>query len=312
MAGRTVAVFTAELDVTADAVIVELHRRGTTVFRCDPADFPTMIAVGARFGDAWTGYLRTATRAMDLTDVVGAWWRRPRPITIPVEVPESAWVRREATAGFRGLLATLPWLNHPDDIRAAEHKPLQLATAARAGLTVPPTLLTNDPAEVRAFAATHGPLIYKPLTSGVLDDGRVIYASPVDLAAVDEGVAVTAHLFQQQVPKSFEHRVTVVDGHIFTARIDALSETGRQDWRADYGNLRYRADLLPEPVADKVLRFMQLQRLRFAALDFIVTPEGEHVFLEANPNGQWAWIENETELPIAAAIADALEGTPDE
>jgi hypothetical protein len=32
-------------------------------------------------------------------------------------------------------------------------------------------------------------------------------------------------------------------------------------------------------------------------------------FLEANPNGQGAWIENETGLPIAAAIADALEGT---
>jgi D-alanine-D-alanine ligase-like ATP-grasp enzyme len=52
-----------------------------------------------------------------------------------------------------------------------------------------------------------------------------------------------------------------------------------------------------------------LGRLRFAALDFIVTPDGEYVFLEANPNGQWAWIEHETGLPIAAAIADALEGS---
>src|SRR6266851_4864116 len=42
------------------------------------------------------------------------------------------------------------------------------------------------------------------------------------------------------------------------------------------------------------------------ALDFLVTPEGKWVFLEINPNGQWAWIEEETGLPIAAAIADAL------
>lgn len=53
---------------------------------------------------------------------------------------------------------------------------------------------------------------------------------------------------------------------------------------------------------------MQLMCLRFAAIDMIVTPEGDHVFLEANPNGQWAWIEDETGLPIAAAMADALEG----
>jgi len=35
---------------------------------------------------------------------------------------------------------------------------------------------------------------------------------------------------------------------------------------------------------------------------------GDWVFLEINPNGQWAWIENETGLPIASAIADALTG----
>lgn len=51
--------------------------------------------------------------------------------------------------------------------------------------------------------------------------------------------------------------------------------------------------------------------LRFGALDFLVRPSGEWVFLEINPNGQWAWIEDKTGLPIAAAIADALEGRSD-
>jgi hypothetical protein len=38
----------------------------------------------------------------------------------------------------------------------------------------------------------------------------------------------------------------------------------------------------------------------------VLTPDGEHVFLEINPNGEWAWIEDETGLPIGAAIADLL------
>jgi glutathione synthase/RimK-type ligase-like ATP-grasp enzyme len=46
--------------------------------------------------------------------------------------------------------------------------------------------------------------------------------------------------------------------------------------------------------------------LRFGALDFLLTPDDEWVFLEINPNGQWAFIEQATGLPIAAAIADAL------
>lgn len=30
------------------------------------------------------------------------------------------------------------------------------------------------------------------------------------------------------------------------------------------------------------------------------------MFLEINPNGQWAWLQDATGLPISAAIADAL------
>jgi len=46
--------------------------------------------------------------------------------------------------------------------------------------------------------------------------------------------------------------------------------------------------------------------LVFGALDFIVTPEGEQVFLEVNPSGEWGMLEKFADLPIAAAIAAAL------
>jgi hypothetical protein len=51
-------------------------------------------------------------------------------------------------------------------------------------------------------------------------------------------------------------------------------------------------------------------RLRFAAVDLIVDPHGQVWFLEANPNGQWAWIEDATGLLITAAITDALLKEP--
>jgi hypothetical protein len=46
--------------------------------------------------------------------------------------------------------------------------------------------------------------------------------------------------------------------------------------------------------------------LTYAALDFVVTPEGEHVFLEINPAGQWGWIERALGMPITDAILDSL------
>lgn len=258
MGGRTVAIFTAHLDVTADFVIVELNRRGVPVFRCDPADYPADVSVAARFDSAWSGQLRTQTHELELSDVACAWWRRPGRIAVASETPESDWIEREANEGFRGILSTLPWLNRPDDIRAAEHKPVQLATAARVGLKAPPTLVTNDPDEVRHFAKVNGALIYKPLAGGLLSDGTVIYASRIDVDTIDDSVRATTHMFQPSIRKAYELRITVVDGRMFAARIDANSDAGRQDWRADYKNLTYRAVTIPDEVAGKIRRSCSL------------------------------------------------------
>jgi glutathione synthase/RimK-type ligase-like ATP-grasp enzyme len=116
------------------------------------------------------------------------------------------------------------------------------------------------------------------------------------------------HLFQEWVPKAYEVRLTVVDGRFFASRIDAGSSAGYTDWRADYDALTYTAIETPAFVRSRVATFLDHLHLRFGALDFVVAPDGEWWFLECNPNGQWAWIEEATGLPIAAAIADALEG----
>jgi hypothetical protein len=44
----------------------------------------------------------------------------------------------------------------------------------------------------------------------------------------------------------------------------------------------------------------------FASMDLIVTPEGEFVFLDLNPNGQWLWLETELGLPLVSSMADLL------
>ena len=38
----------------------------------------------------------------------------------------------------------------------------------------------------------------------------------------------------------------------------------------------------------------------------IVTPEGELVFLEINPSGQFGFVEQRTGLPILSCLADVL------
>jgi glutathione synthase/RimK-type ligase-like ATP-grasp enzyme len=139
------------------------------------------------------------------------------------------------------------------------------------------------------------------------DTHRVVFTTPVAVGDVDESIRLTTHLLQEWIEKQYEVRLTVVDEAFLAARIDAGSNAAAVDWRADYEALTYTALAdVPPSVRAGVSALMARLGLRFGTFDFIVTPDDRWIFLEINPNGQWAWIEDATGLPIAASVADAL------
>ena len=80
--------------------------------------------------------------------------------------------------------------------------------------------------------------------------------------------------------------------HFVTARLLSQElETSRLDWRAAGSRLRVEPDRLPRDVEEACRRVMENLGILFGCFDFIVTPEGEHVFLEVNPAGQFLWVE---------------------
>ena len=308
-----VLVVTHWFDPTADHVVEELNRRRVEVLRFDAADFPRRLTVTGTLDDrGWCGTLRVGHRVADLEAVSGAYFRRPTVFGFgQMDETERLWAVAEARAGLGGLLmASDRWLNHPHRASYAAYKPAQLPQAPMCGLDVPATVITNDPVEARAFADTVGEVIYKPLAQAPPGAGRMVYASVVDrqdLAGADgSGIAGTAHMFQERVKHEFAVRLTVVDDRLFAAAIHAGSEAAAIDWRSDYDALTYEPVQTPQQVRRGVLKLMETMGLRFGAFDFLVSPDRGWVFLEVNPNGQWAWIETATGLPIASAIADAL------
>ncbi|TCK20943.1 ATP-grasp ribosomal peptide maturase [Pseudonocardia endophytica] len=309
---RPVLVLTDPYDVTADYVVEELNRRDHPVFRCDTGDFPERLALHAELGARWTGRIQLNDRAVSIEDIGCAYYRRPSDFELPDHLgdEERRWARREARRGLGGLLSALPhWLNHPSAIAAAEYKPVQLQVAVNAGLLVPPTIVTNDPDQARRFVTRVQAAIYKPMAGGLISEHgqhKLTFANRVGAEEIDDSVRGTAHLLQAWVPKSHEVRVTVVDKQFFAVRIDAESAAAHLDWRSDYPNLRYRTIDVPEDVRASVVTVLDSLGLRFGALDFVVDHQDRWVFLEINPNGQWAWLQDATGVPIAAAIADAL------
>ena len=70
---------------------------------------------------------------------------------------------------------------------------------------------------------------------------------------------------------------------------------------------RYEATRLPDDVARRCLEFVHSYGLTYGALDLIVDLEGEYVFLENNPGGQFLFVEDRVpELAMTDALAECL------
>jgi glutathione synthase/RimK-type ligase-like ATP-grasp enzyme len=140
------------------------------------------------------------------------------------------------------------------------------------------------------------------------DQPRFLHTSKVEAEHLEhlEEVRVCAHLFQEMIPKAMDLRVVVVGRQVFAVGIHSHSSESALDWRRAYGDLTYSTEQLPSQVEQQLLQLVCQFGLQYSSADFILTPDGEYIFVELNPNGQFYWLEPPTGLPMAEALADLL------
>lgn len=317
-----ILLLTAPDDTAADRVEAELRRRGASVLRVDDKPFPARASISLRCTSGEG--LRHTVCGESLHDIRSAWDRRPRTATPPPHITDHLLrehIDREASWFMDDVWETLDchWLPARRlVIRRAEHKASQLRAAAALGFDIPPTLITNDPAELLNFYREHEEgivsksFMYPSVAAepGETTNYLVARTEPVTRRDIThfQSVRDCPVIFQAYVPKRVELRVTIVGRQLFATEIHSQdTNRTRYDWRRyDLAHTVHRRHELPDDVAARLLAFMREFGLSYGAADFIVTPDGRYVFLEVNPNGQYGWVENMTGMPIGNAIADHL------
>lgn len=313
----TVLILARDFDPTADAVVVKLTERGVPVFRADLSEFPGRLRMSAELRNGrWLGWLWTDYREVALEEVRSIWNRNPSSYSFPVSMTatEQEFAYREAKLGLGGVLISLDalWANHPNRCADAIFKPYQWKVATECRLLTADTVITNDPDSARRFLDRQDFTITKALgPSGVTEDdgGKVAYTRLLNADDMVElsSVSVTATTLQRFVPKAYEVRLTVIGDKWFPIAIHAATQKARTDWRSDPSALTYEFVQVPTAVADGVLRYFKRTNLAYAGLDFVVTPEREWIFLEANSGPQFGWLEAATGAPMVDAMADLLQ-----
>lgn len=301
-------------DPHATTVLDHLAQAGAEAVLFDTARFPREIRLDITHA---TGQ-RSVTQAvingtrLDLSGVRSVWWRRPQHFEVPADVlgsEDRGFAYGECHAAITGLWSCLDahWVNNPERDEVAARKAYQLKVAAGLGLRVPRTLITNDPARAAAFIDGEGAAgtIYKAFSATEQAWRETRLLRPEERAHLD-AVRFAPVIFQEHIRADIDLRVTMIGDAIFAAAILSGETDYHVDFRMTMDVAPISAHVLPAEIVVKLRAFMGALGLVYGAIDMRLTPEGEYVFLEVNPAGQWLFIEERTGQPITAALADHL------
>jgi glutathione synthase/RimK-type ligase-like ATP-grasp enzyme len=318
MTGK-ILIVTGEMDTTADVMVRCLNARGVAFERLHPKDFPVHQRLSLSFSQECEpqGQISGRGISFDWDEIKSVWYRRPDPFEFPDNLTneEKEFAAYETTAVFAGMWRSFDalWVNHPDRIRVAESKALQLKVARELGMPVPSTLFTNDAERLRKFYdEMDGRVVYKSMTQGVLGRSRQqsIFTTRLSADHLENlhMLKTAPGLFQQEITKYCDLRITLIGEKVFAVEILAPEDqSGNVDWRYHAGpQLKHAVHRLPADIERFCLALARNFSLNYAAIDMVLTPKGQYVFLEVNPNGQFGWLESMAELPLTETLADLL------
>lgn len=305
-------------DITVDFVVRELQEREHPYLRVNTEELPD-IEVTSQLPDL-SVIIEQNDERVDIAKEIGAiWYRRPgepyefaedqeKPDKSTVEyITEQwgAWIQSLRT------ISGITWVNSPDANHQMESKIYQLSLAHEIGFTIPETTITNRKEDaVEAFNRHGQTVITKALSSPLItktEQNEFVFSVLLEEPPKDaESLSICPTIFQEPLVPKTDYRVTVVGDQVLPVKIEA--EKGKHvpvDWRKEKESLRFVQTELPVEIEELCREFVREADLLFGAID-LVRANGEYVFLEINPNGEWGWLQKPWGVPIAENITDLL------
>lgn len=305
-------------DITTDFVIKQLADLGVSFYRFNTEEMTVSVSITLDYeSHRFTLYDSILDSTYSLLDFKAVYYRRPELpnfIGDDISASDCRYMQTEVAYTLEGIYSLLHdafWISPVWAIRKAENKLKQLQVAQQLGFVIPLSIVSNVPLHVKEFLQQYeNDCIIKPIHNGHISDShqpRVVFTNLLDFKPSDDQIKASPNYIQKQIHKKKDIRVTVVGNTVFAAAITSQEtpET-KVDWRKGEQMLHHEAILLPAEVSERCVALVQQLGLQYGAIDLILDADDCYTFLEINPNGQWAWIENLTHLPISKEIANHL------
>ncbi len=212
------------------------------------------------------------------------------------------------------------WVNDPFVVNALNKiKVLQLA--AKHNLKVPFTEVVTTRAAVANILSVHSHIIVKPLSEVIFLEGENDTHYKMLTKVIHNGnlryvpIRFFPSLVQEYIPKKMEIRAFYLFGKFYSMVIYSQNNKNTKADFRNYDLIRPNRTVpykLPEKVEIKLGALMKDLNFNTGSVDLILTPGGEHIFLEINPEGQFGmvsypcnyYLEREMALAFKEKISD--------
>lgn len=302
-------IITHQSDYTADFLINRLNKRKVAYFRFNtdnpPFDLLDLSNINCQFSDS-----------NFINSIRSVWYRRrSTPIFDAKNKENNLFLSKEYQYYLSNIFALInnnaKWMSLPEFIEKAENKLLQLDIARKLGFKTPKTLVSTSRSKIVNFIKEfENGAIIKPLRENQFINSEISYkiftnvVNSKDIELLEEETLFPS-IYQEKIEKECELRVTVVDNQYFVGKVDSQNDLEtKTDWRKK--RLIFTEHSIDSNIGNKCVKLAKAFNLSFSAIDMVVDKKGDYYFLENNPNGQWAWIEFDTGLPISDSIIKYL------
>ena len=272
----------------------------------DTSKYPMEILIDWKADEQNSGKITIDNKKINLSDIKSVYWRNFSDVKYEIfedgENTEflSYMIERERRSALHSLFYSLDinWVNSMNAFDLHKKKAYLTNLFKKNGIRVPKTLITNDKeALVKFYEENNKKIIYKPVLGGA-------YTQRITEENLTEEYLNTLKIS----PVQFQECVEGVDIRVYAFKntlYSAMIEASTIDFREDSNSKLIQVEL-PQKIKDDCIKMMKLADLKYSGIDIRLTPQGEYVFIEANPAPMFIHAENVTGFPLTEELVKLL------
>lgn len=271
-------------------------------------------------------HLHIRNSELDLSHVTVCWYRKyhfyafspfARRLQNLISTGFDAYFRSE----YNGLLKTIisflklksiRWLANPHSAQATKLE--MLFAAKEVGLSIPDTVISNRKNVILSFLGKCREIITKPIVNvAMISHGKKFYN--ISTAEIDHTVLrdtkakMFPSLVQKKIEKAYELRIFFLEGICYAmaifSQLDPQTQLDFRLYNYERPN-RVVPYILPVEIDTKIKRLMQKLALNTGSIDLIRCVNGEYIFLEVNPLGQFGMVSHPCNYNLEEKVASWL------